>query len=136
MSVAVVKKVARLHLNTLIPVLSTAWENVPFTPPDTIYQRVQFFVHPPEDPTISDMYYRERVQMQIFINGPAGVGTGDVDTRAELVRSHFNKGLTIVDSATNMRIYVLRTPQIAGSQVIKDRVIVPVLINLVGEVYK
>ena len=135
MSVAVVKKIAREHLNALTPAVPIAWESVPFTPPASMYLRTQFFVHPPEDPTISDMYYRERVQLQVFVNAPGGVGVGSADEKAEAIRKHFKKGTTWVDIPSGMRVYVLRTPQQSGSVVLGDRVVVPVLINLVGEVY-
>lgn len=134
MSVKTVKKAARLHLAALSPQLPTAYEGFPFEVPSSgLYQRTQFVVQPPDDPVIGDKYYRERLEFQIFVVGPAGVGTTEVDTRAELLRTHFYKGFTMV--VDNMRIYVLRTPQISGTSVVQDKVIIPVLIDLVGEVY-
>jgi hypothetical protein len=134
MSVQTVKKAARLHLAALSPELPTAYEAYPFDAPSSeLYQRTQFVVTTPDDPVIGDRYYRERVEFQVFVVGPAGVGTSKVDTRAELIRNHFYKGLTLIQDG--MRIYVLRTPQIAGTTVVQDKVIIPVLIDLVGEVY-
>lgn len=134
MSVKTVKKAARLHLAALSPQLPTAYEGFPFEVPSSgLYQRTQFVVQTPDDPVIGDKYYRERLEFQIFVVGPAGVGTTEVDTRAELIRTHFYKGFTT--TVDGMRIYVLRTPQIAGTSVVQDKVIIPVLIDLVGEVY-
>lgn len=133
MSVEIVKKAVRLHLATMTPSLPTAYEGMSFDPPSGMYQRLQFTVQRPDDPVIGDKYYRERVQAQIFVNDQAGLGTNTVGTHAELIRQHFPKGLTLIQDG--MRIYVLGTPQISGVAVVQNRVICPVLINIVGEVY-
>lgn len=120
------------HLTTLSPVLPTAYEGLSFTPPTTIYQRIQFVVNNPDDPVLGKGYYRENQQMQIFVIDAANEGTGRALTRAELIRSHFNKGLFLTEGS--FKIYVLDTPKVAGVSIIENRVIVPVLINVVTEV--
>ena len=133
MSVQVLKKAARLKLAELTPAIPTAYEAFPFDPPAGLYQRLQFVVQRPDDPVLGDQYYRERIQMQVFLNAPAGVGTSQVDTQAELLRQHFRKGLSFEQDGMN--VYVLRTPQISGTIVLQNRVIIPVFIELVGEVF-
>lgn len=120
------------HLNTLSPALPTAYESAAFTAPIGLYQRVQFRVSPPDDPVLGTGYHRERVELQIFVYGESNKGTGEVLQRAELLRQHFKKSTTLIESG--LYIHVLETPQIAGTQVIGGRVVCPVLIPTVTEV--
>jgi hypothetical protein len=120
------------HLKTLTPTLPTAYEGVSFTPPTGTYQRVQFLIQDPTDPVLGTGYYRENLELQIFVNSPNNKGVGEALSRAELLRVHFKKGLTI--QKDTLRIHILETPRISGSAVIGDRLIVPILIPVVSEV--
>lgn len=133
MAIIEIKRAAERKLSTLSPVLPTAYEGVTFNPPDGLYQRVQFTIQTPDDPVLGTGFYRERVTMQIFIVGAANKGTSEVITRAELIRNHFAKGLVLQEG--NVKIHVLKTPQVAGNTVVSERVICPVLIELVAEIY-
>lgn len=133
MAIIEVKRAAERHLNILTPAIPTAWEGVSFNPPEELYQRVQFSVQRPTDPVLGKGFYRENITMQIFIVGATNKGTAEVINRAELIRNHFSKGLTLLEGG--IRIHVLRTPQVAGNSAASDRVICPVLIELVAEVY-
>ena len=110
------------HLNLLLPNLPTAYEGLSFTPPSTIYQRLQFRINQPDDPVLGTGYYRERMEMQIFVNAPTNKGTGEALSRAQLLRTHFKKGTTIVESG--ILIHILETPQISGTVALGDRIIV------------
>lgn len=120
------------YLNLLDPVLPTAYEGVNFTPPTTMYQVIQYSINPPDDPVLGTGYYRERIQLQMFIVGEINQGTGDVISRAELVRNHFKKGTFLSEDGVD--IHILRTPQISGTIKTEDRIVVPILIDLVSEV--
>jgi Bacteriophage related domain of unknown function len=120
------------RVETLSPSVPTAYEGVSFNSPSTIYQRVQFRVQQPDDPVLGTGYYRERVELQIFVYGTTGQGVGEVLDHAELIREHFKKSTTIVESTTT--IHVLETPTIAGTTVIGDRLMCPVLIPVVAEI--
>lgn len=133
MAIIEVKRAAERRLKNLTPAIPIAWEGVSFTPPSEMYQRVQFTIQRPTDPVLGTGFYRENITMQVFVVGATNKGTAEVITRAELIRQHFSKGLTMLEGS--VRIHVLRTPQIAGNTVISDRVICPVLIELVAEVY-
>jgi hypothetical protein len=133
MAIIQVKRAAERKLNILTPTVPTAWEGVSFTPPDTIYQRVQFTIQSPDDPVLGTGFYRERMTMQVFVVGAANKGTSEVISRAELVRNHFKKGTVFTEDGVH--IHVLRTPQVAGTSIASDRIICPVLIELVAEVY-
>ena len=134
MAIVEIKRAAERHLNALTPTVQIGWENVSFDPPkDQLYQRVQFLVQTPEDPVLGTGFHRERITMQIFVVGMINKGTSEVLSRAELIRDKFKKGLVLVEN--NVRIHVLRTPQISGTAIASDRIICPVIIELVAEVY-
>lgn len=127
------KKAAERRLAAMTPNLPTAYESHNFDPPTGMYQRTQFVIRRPEDPVLGTGYHRERIQFQVFVVDKTGEGTGDALQRAELIRQQFAKGTVMIENGT--RIHVLSTPQIAGSTVVNSRVVVPVLIDLVAEVY-
>lgn len=133
MAVLEITQAAEQRLLEITPSIPTAFEGVHFEPPVGMYQRCQFIISPPEDPVLGTGYYRERVEFQVFISSPAGLGVGDALARAELIRDKFKKG-TYFTSGT-IKIYVLNTPQVSGTVPLGDRVVVPVMISLVGEVY-
>lgn len=128
-----IKRACEKHLMALAPSLPTGFEGVDFTTPNTMYQRCQFVVNPPDDPVFGTGYHRERVEFQVFVVDVAGKGTTAAIQRAELIRNHFAKGTTLTESGTP--VHILSTPQIAGTKVSNGRVIVPVLISAVAEVY-
>lgn len=129
------KRAAEKHLKVLEVNTSIGWEGVNFDPPvGQLYLRTQFQINSPQDPTISDKYYRERTTFQVFVCDFKNKGTIGALTKAEQIRNHFHKGLTLTEDGT--MIHVLSTPQVAGTSVVSDRVIVPVIIELITEVYK
>lgn len=132
MSVLKTQKGLIKHLNLLLPNLPTAYEGVSFNPPTGVYQRIQFRISRPDDPVLGTGYYRERIEMQIFVNAPSNKGTGEALARAELLRTHFKKSTTI--SEDGVLIHVLETPQISGTMAVGDRIICPVLIDVTTEV--
>lgn len=133
MAIVEIKRAAERHLNNITPSVPTGWEGVSFTPPNSLYQRVQFTIQSPDDPVLGTGFHRERVTMQVFIVGEINKGTSEVINRAETVRDRFAKGLVLNEN--NVKIHVLRTPQIAGTAIASDRIICPVVIELVAEVY-
>ena len=128
-----IKRAAERLLLTITPAIPTAFEGVDFDPPPGMYQRCQFRIDDPTDPTFPAGYHRENIEFQVFISGLKGEGTADVLTRADLIRQTFYKSLTMTEGST--RIYILRTPKIGSAIPIQDRLIVPVLISLSAEVY-
>jgi hypothetical protein len=133
MAIIEIKRASERKLSALTPTVSTAWEGVSFEAPSGMYQRVQFTIQTPDDPVLGTGFHRERVMMQVFVVGAVNKGTSEVINRAELIRNHFAKGLVLQEG--NVKIHVLRTPQIAGNTIVSERVICPVLIELVAEVY-
>lgn len=128
------KKAAERKLSTLSPSIPTAYEGFEFIAPSSMYLRTQFVIQLPDDPTIGSNYYRERILFQVFICDELNKGTVGAYAVAESIRSLFSKGMTMQESTNN--IYVLNTPQISGSMVTNSRLIIPVMINLVVEVFE
>lgn len=128
----VMQEAERLLL-AITPFVPTATEGVDFDPPSTMYQRVQFVISPPDDPTFPAGYHRERIEMQVFVVGELGVGVADVYSRAYMITDVFYKSRTF--SAGDTRVHILETPQLGGTLVANNRVVCPVLIPLIAEVY-
>jgi hypothetical protein len=133
MAIIEIKRAAERKLQALTPSIPTAWESVSFEPSVGLYQRVQFTIQTPDDPVLGTGFHRERLQMQVFVIGASNKGTSEVITRAELIREHFKKGLVLQEG--NIKIHVLRTPQVAGTTIASERIVCPVIIQLVAEVY-
>ena len=127
------KRACEKRLAALTPVLPIAYEGVVFTPPSTMYQSCQFSIQSPDDPVFGTGYFRERFDFQVFVVGAYNKGTTEALERAELIRDHFNKGLTLTEE--DITLHFLRTPKIAGSMISEGKVIIPVLISVMSEVY-
>lgn len=134
MAIVEAKRAIRKRLAALTPKYPTAFEGISFTPPAGLYQRLQFVVSPPTDPVFGKGYYRENMEVQIFVADILDKGTEAAELRAEEIRNWFHKGLTLIEG--DYKLHILRTPQVAGAAVAADRVIVPVLIPVVVEVYE
>jgi len=133
MAIDKVKVALERHLSTMTPAVQTAFEGVSFKPTaGTMYQRAQLRIDDPDDPVLGKGYYRERVQFQVFVVAPSNKGTGAAIARAQLIRERFKKGTSLTESG--VVLHVLETPRISGATSATDRVIVPVLINVVAEV--
>jgi hypothetical protein len=130
-----IKKALERRLQAITPVVPTGYEGDEFTPPaNAMYQRCQFVIGDPTDPTFPAGYHRENWQMQVFVCDIKGKGTGAALARAELLRNTFPKALSLIESTT--RIYILETPRISSAFIAGDRIIVPVIIPVTGEVYQ
>jgi len=125
------KRALERRLNTLG--LPTAYESSNFTAPEGLYLRAQLIVNTPEDPVIGDKYYRERITFQVFVADRLNIGTANAFTVAEQIRSLFDKGLVLNEGSTS--IYILGTPRVAGSVVTTERLVVPVSIEILAEVF-
>lgn len=125
------KKAAEQRLATLgIP---TAYENAEFTPvASQEYIRVQFVIQSPDDPVLGDRYYRENIQLQVFVCGLLNKGTASAITTAESIRALFAKGWSTQEGI--YRISNFSTPKISGTAKTSDRLVVPLLIDLITEV--
>ena len=123
------KKACERLLATLnIP---TAYENTNFVPPVGLYLRTQFVIKPPLSPTIGSGYVREQIIFQVFVCDVLNKGTANAIQVAEQIRGLFYQSLSLQESDST--IHIFEVPQISGSLVTSDRLVVPVLINLATE---
>lgn len=132
MAIEEIKRAAERHLAGMPSQWPTAYEGHSFTPPDGDYLKTQIRIDDPDDPTLGLGYHRERIQFQVFVTTKSGSGSGNAIRYAEQIRDRFTKG-TFLNEA-GIRIYVLTTPKVGSAIPIQDRLVVPVLIDLVGEV--
>ena len=129
------KRAAERLLLTVVPSIPTAFENVDFEPPDSMYQVCFFNIRSPDDTTFPAGYHRDNMQMVVLVVDKKGNGIVDALTRASQIRDTFYRGLVLNESGT--RIMILNTAHIAGATPTEDnRIVVPVTIDLKIEVFK
>lgn len=110
MSDLLIRQALETRLAALVPALETAHENMKFTPKDgTPYQRVDFLPAEPENPTIDD-FRRFLGVMQVTLLYPIGGGVGTAMERAEAIRAHFPRRLSL--SSGGIVVTIHRTPYI------------------------
>lgn len=115
-------------LASITPAISTAYENLSFTPvTDVPYQRVQLVPFSPENPTFGDNYHREVGEFQVYLCYPIGKGKGAAAARAALVKDTFYRSLTLVEDL--QEIVIRRTPSVGSGFISKDRYVIPINIE-------
>ncbi|WP_342049877.1 MULTISPECIES: phage tail terminator-like protein [unclassified Cupriavidus] len=126
MSNVAVRRALEQHLDAMTPALSTAWQNVSFTPdPSAPYQEATLLLGAPENPAYG-AYYREVGVLQVALMYPFGGGTAEPELRAQAIRYWFARGTTVV--VDDIEVVVQRTPTIAAGFRDNDRWRVPVSI--------
>ena len=149
MSISSVRIALESKLSAMTPSLSTAWENVSFTPvTGTPYQRAYLMPATPANPTMGDGYYREQGIFQVTLMYPLQAGPKTAADRAELIRAAFKRGTSItIDGIDNWYDYffspfggitttiVDRTPEIGQGRVDGDRWALPVKIRWYAGIY-
>jgi len=134
MSLVTIRTLLENKLNTITPSLSTAWENVPFTPINgTPYQRVNMMVSDVNNPTINDKMFQVKGFLQVVLSYPTGTATKTAYTRADLLEETFYYGLQLVSGGVKVRID--KTPDIAPAIINGDRYELPVTIYFSSEKY-
>jgi len=120
MSLASVRIALESKLNAMTPALSTAWENVPFTPVSgTPYQAAYLMPATPANPTMGDGYYREQGIFQVTLMYPLQAGPKPAADRAEAIRAAFKRGTTLTNG--NVSVIIEQTPEIGQGRVDGDR---------------
>ena len=133
MSVLDIKTAFEIKLSQMTPAISTSYESTSFTPvAGKPYQYVQLVPQTPENTVIDAPFYREQGEFQIFLAYPSNKGTGDILKRAQAVREHFKRGTNLVRNGLTILIY--RTPTISGTQIVGDRVVVPIIVKYTADV--
>jgi hypothetical protein len=125
MSLSLIRQAFEKRLSLLSPALSTAHENVQFTPlPGTPYQRVNLLPAAPDNSIQGGASYFERGLFQITLCYPQGVGAGAAEAQSQLLRTHFKRGSALLESG--LTITVIETPKVAPARLEGDRYEIPI----------
>jgi hypothetical protein len=125
MSIVSIRAALEVRLTSIAPSIQTAWENAPFSPTAGVaYQSVFLMPAAPENPTFGDGFYREIGLLQVSLFYPLQAGPKAAADRAELIRTTFKRGTSMVSGTVTVR--VARTPEIGQGRVDGDRWHVPV----------
>lgn len=128
MSEVLIRKALEKRLNGMTPALATAWENASFTPvTGTPYQRVNLLPATPDNPTIGGNYYLAQGIFQVTLCYPKGGGPSLSAARAEMVKSRFQRALSMTESGVTVTI--TRTPAIMPAFIDDDRYCIPISIR-------
>jgi len=112
MSLAAIQSALEKRLLTLAPQLPTAWENVTFTPPSSMWQRVNHLINVPRDLALERTLRMDRGIFQVTVHAPINTGRLAAMQRAELIRDHFAPVLMLTEGA--VRVDIVDTPRIAS----------------------
>lgn len=112
MSIASIQSALEKRLLTLTPQLPTAWENVTFTPPSSMWQRVNHLINVPRDLALERTLRMDRGIFQVTVHAPINTGRLAAMQRAELIRDHFAPVLMLTEGA--VRVDIVDTPRIAS----------------------
>lgn len=132
MALQTIRKLLESRLATLSPSLPIAFEGVTFKPPATKYLRTNINFRRPDDSVLGSSYYREIISFNVYVVDQVNIGTASAFNTAEAIRDLFTKGTSL--SEANVTIKIIQTPQIQGSTIASERLVVPVLISAIAEV--
>lgn len=97
------------------------------------YQLIHVITFKPDEPTQGGGYYREHGVFQVTLVYPVGIGVGAIMARAELIRSYFKKGVTLINSGVT--VVIPDTPEFGYLQGASDNVSLPVKIGYRADIY-
>lgn len=134
MSLISIRSALQTKLATITPAISTAYERQRFTPVTGVpYQHVNLLPGEAENPAVGSAMYRQPGIFQIMLMYPQGYGSKDIETRAELIRTTFVRGLTLVSGGIN--VVVNRTPTVRRLPDEKDRTVLAVVVQFYAEIF-
>jgi len=109
MTYAVIRKLLERQLNAVSSEFPTAFENVRFSPVHgTPYQAAYLLPGATANPTYGDDFKREVGIFQVSLMYPSNAGSGAAQTRAEVIKAAFKRGLTL--SEGNDRVLINASP--------------------------
>lgn len=134
MSTNAISKAFEAELDNLQPVLPTALENVNFTGNDSQpYQMLYMRFARAENPSMGDNHYRQRGYCQLVLSYPSNEGGGDASSRADLIREHFHRGLSM--TADGVTTIVDETPEIGSGSNEGDRYKINVFVRFYADIF-
>lgn len=118
----------RIKLNTISPVIATAYENVPFTPTNNVpYQELSLLPSYNDSEYINDKQYISYGLVQITLKYPTTKGSKDILDRVKLYMNNFVRGDTLTNGGISIKIR--STPVAVNLGTIGDRYVYAISIN-------
>lgn len=112
----------------------TAYQNASYQVVSGVpYQLTHMTTFKPDEPTQGGGYYREHGVFQVTLVYPVGVGVGAIMARAELIRSFFKKGTTLIEGGVTT--VIPDTPEFGYLQGSSDDISLPVKIGYRADIY-
>lgn len=125
MSIPLIRAALEKRLALLTPVLSTSYENVPFSSTGGVpYQRVNLMPATPDNSTMGGFMYREQGLFQVSLCYPLTTGPAAAEVRAQALRLHFRRGTSLTEGG--LTVNIINTPRISPAIVEGDRFVIPV----------
>lgn len=135
MALVEIRQALETHLNALTPSISTAWENIAFTPVNgTPYQRVNLVIADTQNPTMGDSHYRLVGFMQVTLCYPINGGAKTASQRADLLVNHFKRGVDL-SPVSSIKTLIHKTPKIEAPMIDGDRYKLPVSIYFSTDIF-
>ena len=118
----------RIKLNTISPVIATAYENVPFNPTNNVpYQELSLLPSYNDSEYINDKQYVSYGLVQITLKYPTTKGSKDILDRVKLYMNNFVRGDTLTNGGISIKIR--STPVAVNLGTIGDRYVYAISIN-------
>lgn len=137
MSVQAIRRALDERLATLSPVWPTAQENVLYTPTlGTSYQRVSLLPAQTENVEVAGggvVIAREQGVYQVSLYCRADAGAGAAATRADALRTHFQRGSVL--TADSVAVLIVRTPSVSPAMYDGDWYVVPVSVPYLANIF-
>ena len=128
MTISLIRSALETRLLSITPAMSTALENVPFTPASGVpYQRSNLLPNTPDDGQMASSVYFEKGIFQVMICFPIGTGPGAAEARAQLVKNAFKRGTTLVQSGVT--VIIMNQPSVASAMIEEDRFCIPISVR-------
>lgn len=112
MSATAIRSALQVALSGMSPALSTAWENVSFTPQNGVPYQKAFLLFAKPDNSEYGANYREQGIFHINLMYPISAGTTAPESRAEMIRQAFKRGSSF--SSDGVDVVVDKTPELSG----------------------
>lgn len=126
MKLTEIKALLEQKLLAMPGVLPTAFENVPFKPPDGPYQACYHLINSPVDHAMTMDMTEERGILQITVRYPEGKGRQQADAMIDQIKAHFRPHQVI--NGSNFRIELTKTPSASSGVPDEGRWCIPVSI--------
>jgi hypothetical protein len=125
MPIPTIRKALEIRLAAVAPAIQTAFENAAFTPvAGTPFQRVNLLPNTPDNSIQGVTTYFERGLFQVKLCYPIGTGPTAAETQAQLIRAHFKRGTSLLNSGVT--VIITDTPRVSTGMIEGDRFCIPV----------